>query len=84
MSPAFYSGDIAVAGRWPWSRFRAGQVVLVRHPHYRLIIKRISAVSAEQDIRLEGDHPQSTSSQAMGWINQRHIVGRVWLHLRAS
>ena len=77
MSPAFNSQDFVLAVRWPWSRFYVGQAILANHPRYRLIVKRIALVEADQ-VFLEGDHPDSTSSQAMGPVSQQQLMGVCW------
>lgn len=82
MSPNFNHQDFVLALRWPWSRFRAGQVVLVKHPRYQLIIKRIYRVKHHQ-LLLTGDNSCSTSSDAMGWVDNEDVVGRICWHIRA-
>lgn len=55
--------------------FRSGFVVLVDHPKYGRIIKRISSVT-DSFVRLEGDGVDSTSSDDMGDVSLSHIKGK--------
>ena len=83
MSPAFRNEDFILALSLPWRRFHKGQVVLVKHSTYQLIVKRIACVKHDK-ILLKGDNLCSLSSAAMGWIKQGDIVGHVIFHLPAT
>jgi hypothetical protein len=56
-------------------------VVVVNHPRYQKIIKRIKRVSDNQGYSLVGDNPQSTSSQELGFVTQENIAGLVLLKI---
>ena len=73
MAPTLAPGDYLILTKA--RTFRSGFVVLVDHPKYGRIIKRISAVSANF-VRLEGDSAESTSSSDMGDVSLSHIKGR--------
>jgi len=55
---------------------RPGFVVLVDHPKYGLIVKRISSVD-EDFISLAGDGPDSTTTDAMGQVSLTAVQGRI-------
>lgn len=55
---------------------RAGFVVLVDHPEYGSIVKRVKSVSGD-NVRLSGDNLDSTSSEALGDIPMACVKGRV-------
>ena len=81
MAPNFTDGDYALAVCWPPMRLRVDQVVLVRHPVYDLIIKRIANISESGHVLLKGDNVQSTSSERLGWVSNSNIIGNVCLRL---
>jgi signal peptidase I len=83
MSPNFNHRDFVLVLRWPWSRFRKGQVVLIKHPRYQLIIKRIHTVRNHR-LLLTGDNSCSTSMEALGWVDENYIIGRVCWRIAVS
>jgi hypothetical protein len=84
MTPTLYQGDYVLCLTWSLFRFRHSQVVVVNHPKYQTIIKRIKCIQQISDNRsywLVGDNPQSTSSQELGFVTQENIVGLVLLKI---
>jgi hypothetical protein len=81
MTPTLYQGDYVLCLTWSLFRFRHSQVVVVNHPKYQTIIKRIKRVSYNRGYWLVGDNPQSTSSQELGFVTQENIVGLVLLKI---
>jgi hypothetical protein len=84
MTPTFYQGDYVLCLTWPLFRFTESQVVVVNHPKYQTIIKRIKSIKQISDNRsywLVGDNPQSTSSQELGFVTQENIAGLVLLKI---
>jgi nickel-type superoxide dismutase maturation protease len=79
MTPTLYQGDYVLCLTWPLFKSRKSQVVVVNHPRYQKIIKRIKRVSDSRGYWLAGDNPQSTSSQELGFVTQENIVGWVIL-----
>ncbi len=77
MRPAFEQGDFVVTLPRLISRYRIGDVVVVRHPVYGVIVKRIVTVFSDQAIQLTGENPRSTSTIALGNIKRSWIIGRV-------
>jgi len=58
--------------------YASGDVVIVDHPRFGKIVKRISAISAHE-LRLEGTHPSSVSGETMGALPPKRVLGRlVW------
>ena len=74
MSPTLAPGDYMIVTRA--RTIRPGFVVLVDHPKYGRIIKRISSVN-EDFISLAGDGPNSTASDAMGQESLTAVQGRI-------
>jgi len=83
MAPSLLSDDYIIVLRFPWSRFYQGQVVLVEHTQYQLIVKRIADVRG-QEVLLMGDHPCSLSSDDMGWVDEKQIVGKLFCRIEAK
>ena len=82
MAPTFFQGDYVLCLTWPLFRLTESQVVVVNHPKYKTIIKRIKCskkISNKRGYFLVGDNPQSTSSQELGFVNQEKIAGLVLL-----
>lgn len=76
MAPTLMPGDYLIV-----TKARAicsGFVVLVDHPKYGTIVKRVASVSGAST-SLEGDGPESTSTEAMGQVALKNIQGRVRL-----
>ena len=76
MAPTLTTGDYMIVTK-AWA-MRPGFVVLVDHPKYGVIVKRVTSVSGGT-MELEGDGPESTSSAALGTIPQTYVRGRVRL-----
>lgn len=84
MTPTLYQGDYVLCLTWPLFRFKESQVVVVNHPKYQTIIKRIKHIKQISDKRsywLVGDNPLSTSSQELGFVTQENIAGLVLLKI---
>ena len=63
MRPTLAPGDYLILTKA--RAIRAGYVVLVDHPKYGVIVKRVKSVSPDS-LRLQGDSPESTASDNMG------------------
>lgn len=77
MSPNFRHGDFVIGLSWPWTNYRKGDVVVIKHPIYNNIIKRILQVDNLGNIQIAGDNPESTSSIALGVHHSKNIVSKV-------
>ena len=80
MEPALREGDwvLVLASRFTP---RTGDVVLVRDPRERtrLLLKRVTGVSAD-GVHVEGDHSaHSTDSRDFGAVPRDHVLGRATL-----
>ena len=73
MSPTLTPGDYIIVTKA--RALRPGFVVLANHPKYGLIVKRVASIT-ETSIALEGDNPESTSSDNLGDIVRDQIHGR--------
>lgn len=76
MSPSFNDGDF-VLGLKKWLKPAPGQVLLIDHPRYGRIIKRVIDCN-ESGLRLAGDNAkEGVSSEEIGLINQDQIIAKV-------
>ena len=76
MAPTLAPGDYLIVSKA--RAIRSGFVVLVDHPKYGDIVKRVTAVS-EASVTLAGDGHDSTSTEALGNIALKNVRGRVRL-----
>jgi phage repressor protein C with HTH and peptisase S24 domain len=74
MAPTLASGDYMILTKT--RSLRPGFVVLVDHPKYGLIVKRVKGLDQNQ-LTLEGDAAGSTSTEAMGRVDLSKVKGRV-------
>ena len=81
MTPALSPGDYIIFTKA--RALRPGFVVLVDHSKYGLIVKRISSVQTD-GVFLQGDGPESTSSEAMGLIPHERLRGRARLAITSK
>ena len=59
---------------------REGHTVLVDHPDFGRIVKRIGKIDPA-GVTLQGTDPRSTSSERLGCVPLSAIRGRYWLRL---
>lgn len=81
MSPQFCHDDYVISFGWHKTRYLEGDVVIVNHPRYQTIIKRICQSKDGQTYLLSGDGEQSTLTEAMGLISHQQMVGKVRWHI---
>lgn len=59
-----------------------GDVVLVDHPEFDVIVKRARRVEPDGSVWLEGTSPASTSAERLGRVDPDRIQGVLLLRLR--
>ena len=74
MTPTLMPGDYMIITKA--RSLRQGFVILVEHPKYGSIVKRIKSIEDGQ-LSLEGDGVDSTSTEAMGIVNLSAVRGRI-------
>ena len=77
MSPEYISGDFLFFIRGFKKFFiKSGKNVLVRHPEYGLIVKKIKHVNYNnQTLKVKGNNSSSTRSEEIGVVHFRDIMG---------
>jgi len=82
MQPSFCGSDFVIAYRRLHSVFKQGDVVVVEHPQYGKIIKRIITIENGGTLLLVGDNlAASTDTLTLGSIQPTQVLGRVVGHV---
>lgn len=81
MEPTLTGGDYIIASRY-YCRLKKGDLVVVNHPIYNRIVKRIACISSKNQLQLQGDNPLSISREKIGWIAPSSIYGKVILQVK--
>lgn len=85
MSPTIQENDYVFSWSWQSMRYKKNDIVLINHPKYQLIIKRILNIRKDGFILFIGDNTRvSTDSEKIGWHNQTIIIGKVILHINQN
>ncbi|MBO1254260.1 hypothetical protein J3L16_01020 [Alteromonas sp. 5E99-2] len=77
MTPTYSEGDYIVVAKWPFMKTLKGDAVVVNHPSYGVIVKRVREIIKPQSLLLQGDNPQSVSSEQMGLVDKHALIGKV-------
>lgn len=84
MYPNYCAGDYVLAFRRSKSSFGVGDVVVVRHPNFGHIIKRIVHTKHASMLRIAGDNLRvSTDSDTLGEVSPKRVMGKVLWHISA-
>ncbi|MEM8593052.1 MAG: S24/S26 family peptidase [Pseudomonadota bacterium] len=63
-------------------RVKRSDVVLVDHPEFGVIVKKVHAVSFNGRIALRGISMRSTSARQLGQVDPDRVLGRLALRMR--
>jgi nickel-type superoxide dismutase maturation protease len=85
LSPEYQEGDFVVATTVPFlfRSPRQGEVVILRHPAYGTLIKRLVRISADE-FEVGSDQPGGVDSRSFGALPIRMLTGRVIAHIRGK
>ena len=83
MSPELNDGDYVLLTQLI-KKPKTGDIVVVDHPLYGHLIKRVVAVNQQGDLLLQGNQPSSLSSTQMGWITQKQYLGKCVIKFRRN
>lgn len=75
MEPVLASGDFVLASRL-YRSINVGDLVVVDHPCYKRIVKRVKNIEGER-LTLIGENQASVSSEKMGWVMSPDVLGKV-------
>ena len=85
LAPDFQEGDFVLTVRIPFFsiRYKSGDIVVFDHPAYGRMIKRVQAISPENDtLFVVGSHPNSIDSRQFGPIPTQAVLGKVIWHIK--
>ena len=83
MMPEYFEDDIVVCMRLPFQALRKDQNIVIKHPYYQTIVKKIIEVLPSGDVKVKGNGPQSTPTEAIGVVHRDWVLGKVILHFPA-
>lgn len=75
MLPVLKAGDYILTFKL-FGGLKEGDVVVVRHPLYGIIVKRIITFSADGFLWLCGESRASLSPEQIGWVDPACVLGR--------
>ena len=81
MAPKLPHGTFALFRRTRW--IRPDDIVLVQHPVFGRIVKKVTSVSS-QGITLTGLSSHSVSSLSLGPVQRRNVQGKLIVELKGS
>lgn len=76
MRPALQADDFVLVATM-WRRPQPQRLIVVQHPEYGVIIKRVLSCHADGTCWLSSDNAAGTTTQQLGEIRPEHIIGRV-------
>jgi nickel-type superoxide dismutase maturation protease len=76
MHPRLSNGDFVVAVRY-FYRLAVDDIVILQHPLYGRLVKRIREINSAGKLRVSGENSSSVSSKQIGWIKDEQIQGKV-------
>lgn len=76
MLPTIAGGDFVIARRYFFTP-KLNDIVVVDHPIYGRIVKRIEKIAANHTVWLRGENDDSVKPEQMGWISPDAIKGKV-------
>ena len=76
MTPTLVPGDFAITIKRHRKRYRTGDMVVVQHPSFNAIVKRIKKIEGSF-VLLAGDNTASTRPDDIGWQPVTRILGKV-------
>jgi len=85
LNPEYQEGDFVLATTVPFlfRPPRAGDVVILRHPAYGTLIKRLTRLGPD-GFEVASDNPDGLDSRALGVLPLRDLTGRVIWHIRGK
>jgi len=81
MQPFLRSGDYVLASRL-YMKIAINDLIVVNHPRYGRIIKRVSNISHTLGVCLSGDNAESVTSEEMGWVDRAQVDAKVILSIK--
>lgn len=80
LSPFFMHGDYVLVVKLTFvlRRLKVGDILVLRHPAYGVMIKRLERLSSGgEELYILGSHPDSNDSRRFGPVPRRWVMGKV-------
>jgi phage repressor protein C with HTH and peptisase S24 domain len=81
MMPELADGDFVMISRLFWT-LKPQDKVVVDHSIYHQVIKQIKVYQPEKGLLLEGLNDASVSTEKLGWVQPKQVIGKVILSFR--
>lgn len=82
MLPTLAGNDYVVTSRF--LSVKKNRLVVVNHPCYKQLIKRVHTVHDKGTFLLVGDNPDSLATEKMGFFSKQTLCGVVWFCIKAK
>ncbi len=82
MYPRLSGGDYVIATRF-FFRLKKNDIIVAEHPVYGRLIKRVVQID-DNGYWLAGDNPQSVSTEKMGPVKKKQILGKFLFAVRKT
>lgn len=63
---------------------KENRLVVVNHPIYKQLIKRIKLIQKDGTLLLVGDNKESLTTKEMGHFSKKELCGVVWFCIKAK
>jgi len=78
MAPAIPSGCFILSAKWLMMLpIRTGQRMVINHPKYGIIVKKVAIVDKNGFVWSKGENKDSLSVEQLGPVYKHQILGRV-------
>lgn len=82
LSPYVCSGDFVLTSKL-YSSLEVGHLVVVDHALYGVLLKKVLHIAPDGQLWLGCDENKSLTSERIGWVSSRRVIGKVILRVRA-
>lgn len=82
MAPTLAGNDYVITSRF--LSLKENRLVVVNHPVYQQLIKRIKSIKKDGTFLLVGDNKESLTTEKMGSFSKKSLCGVVWFCIRAK
>jgi hypothetical protein len=83
MSPTLQNSDYILAFKLPNTCFRTDDIIIVKHPQFSEIIKRVQRVDSKGVLWLVGDGTDTLSTEKIGPIHPSWILAKMFWRIKA-
>ena len=82
MAPTLADGDYVIGRRLSRRRpLRPGDIVVIDHPRYGRMVKRVATVDPDGSLTLKGDNAATVASVDIGRVQPKDVRNLVWFRV---